>query len=243
MAGNNYHFTVHEYNYKTDDIGNRFFNHTDNLVIENLCKVNYGFFCDPAVKQAKDNNGNLIARSGLPFTFSVELRELNHDIETIRFNSAEIILNDNDIINMFFLDDIDYGAWYIVSEEIDSRLPYLDNEALRSQFKDKKEINFSELKQRAAEKVEQNNEKDKIKYLDESPMFCEVKFKPIIFDVIQNEEIIVRIEIEIITSDGKIENIVLDIIFTKENIIAMMMLGLDRLKNWIKKKGINGKQI
>jgi hypothetical protein len=216
MAGNQYHFTVHEYNYKTDDIGNRFYNHTDKLVMENLCEVSYGFYCDPHVKQAKDNDGNLIARSGLPFAFSIEFRELNHDIERIHFNSAEIILNDNNIINMFNLDYIDYGAWYIVSEEIDSKLAYLDNKELRLQFKNKQEINFSGLKQKAVEKAEQSNEEDKIKYLDESPMFCKAKFKPITFDVTQNEEIVVRIKIEIIMSDGRIENIVLDNIYKRE---------------------------
>jgi hypothetical protein len=206
LTGNKYRFTVHEYNYKTADIGHRFYNHTDEIVVENVCAVRYGFFCNPEVKQAKDNDGNLIARSGLPFMFSVEITKLNHDVETVRFDSAEVLLN-NDVINMFDLNDVDYEARCVVWEGVDTKRRELDNKALRAQFKTKREIDFHGLKQRAAERIE---------YSNEAPMSCGVKFKPVTFDVIQNEEITVRIKIELVMSDGKIETIVLDDVYKRE---------------------------
>ncbi|MDR0377453.1 MAG: hypothetical protein LBH70_06630 [Spirochaetaceae bacterium] len=94
------------------------YNHTDKRVIENLCEITYGFF--------KDNDGNLIARSGLPFMFSIEIAKLNHNVENIRFDSAEILLN-NTIINMFQLNDVDYEANYIVWEGTDTKKSKLNN--------------------------------------------------------------------------------------------------------------------
>jgi hypothetical protein len=224
---------VPDYNYKTiiDERPDKYdYNHTNKKSFDGLCKIEYGFNKNPYLTKAYNTDGILIARKGPPFTFFIDLDEINRDIEYIKFDSFELVIKSVTYV-LLDLKNIRYQTYiYYNGERNESGYGTanffweMNNDKILRELKEEHGINISELRLKGIESRKEIINKSKYEYseeeqkilLEEKKFIFRLRIERLPINVANDEDVTVNISLAFTKSNGSIERIQFDNIYFRE---------------------------
>jgi hypothetical protein len=213
-----YNYTVHEYDEDQSVIGSRDLRKG----IPDLVEIWYGIHSPFNEEEIIEPDGEKIIRYGPPFTFQICFFRLNHDIERIHFN-ALLLLNDSEN-DMLDLDDIylnaSYGFEYDYSVDEESDAVNI--------FKRTKNINIGRLVVLGRNEIMAKkyyspvSEDERGERLEKGNLQSIIGFRNIPIDFRNDEEITIKIDLDIIMKSGEVKKIKIEDIYKRRYRESMM---------------------
>jgi hypothetical protein len=187
-------------------------------------EIIYGIHKSPNSTLIVQENGEMILRYGPPFTFQIFFTRIDNNLETIHFNSLELI--DNNHHNLLELDAIYInmecvgfgGSETYRRKEYNAEHNIIKDRDLFDEFKENKNIQIGPLVRNVKENIKnylKNNdyinkhfsESEKNKVMNEDcRIHSIIGFRNIITHFLEDEEITIKIDFDLIMTDGEIKN-------------------------------------
>jgi hypothetical protein len=176
----------------------------------------YGIRTSPNSALIIQENGEMIVRYGPPFSFLIHFTRMDNNLETIHFNSLELTGSNNH--NLLELDDIFIraecsGTPYAVMKEYGYNNT-IQGRDLFDEFKKDKNVHIGPLarnvKQNAMDDLKNNeffSESERNKLMNGGYYISSITgFRNIAIDFLEDEEITIKIDFDLIMTDGENKN-------------------------------------
>jgi hypothetical protein len=213
-----YNYTVLEYDENQSVTGSKDLRKD----IPDLFEIWYGIHSPFNEEEIIEPDGEKIIRYGPPFTFQICFFDLNHDIERIHFN-ALLLLNDNEN-DMLDLDDIYLNASY--GFQYDYRADE-ESDAVDI-FRRTKNINIGRLVVLGRNEIMTKeyyspvSEDERVEWLEKGNLQSIIGFRNIPIDFKNDEEITIKIDLDIIMKNGEVKKIEIEDVYKRRYRESMM---------------------